>query len=115
MQAMRRRSVSKQAQRLLPRFRMRPRGVRLSLGKSLPTSRASSTEEKKGKFGSTHSAHLWPLEASVATSSSLGLDLGNLSSAASEQAMRLKVRSSVKARDMGREKTRGAVAVCQSA
>src|SRR6185503_5447355 len=49
-------SVSKQAQQSLPRFRMRPLGVRLFAGQSFPSSRASRTDEKKGKPGSTKSA-----------------------------------------------------------
>src|SRR6266516_4717986 len=53
---MRRRSVSKQAQQSLPRFRMIPRGVRLSAGNSWPSFRASNTEEKNGKLVSTKSA-----------------------------------------------------------
>src|SRR5882672_4327114 len=50
-------SVSKHAQQSFPRFRMRPRGVRLFVGQSFPRSRASRTEEKKGKSGSTNGAH----------------------------------------------------------
>ena len=49
--------MSKQAQRLWPRFRMRPRGVRLSFGKPSPTSRQSSTLLKNGKSFSTKSPH----------------------------------------------------------
>src|SRR6266540_478072 len=55
---MRRRSVSKQAQQSLPRFRMIPRGVRLSGGNSWPSFRASNTEEKNGKLVSTKSAQV---------------------------------------------------------
>src|SRR6266487_1603757 len=54
----RRRSVSKQAQQSFPRFRMIPRGVRLSAGNSWPSFRASNTEEKNGKLVSTKSAQL---------------------------------------------------------
>src|SRR5437870_8497116 len=53
---MRRRSVSKQAQQSSPKFRMIPRGVRLSAGNSWPSFRASNTEEKNGKLVSTKSA-----------------------------------------------------------
>src|SRR6058998_2589961 len=52
----RRRSVSKQAQQSSPRFRMIPRGVRLSAVNSWPSFRASNTEEKNGKLVSTNSA-----------------------------------------------------------
>src|ERR1043166_1604879 len=52
---MRRRSRSKHAQRPLPRFRTRPRGVKLSLGNPRPSLRASNVEEKNGKFVSTKS------------------------------------------------------------
>src|SRR6266516_6427004 len=55
---MRRRSVSKQAQQSLPRFRIIPRGVRLSAGNSWPSFRASNTEEKNGKLVSTKSAQV---------------------------------------------------------
>src|SRR5256885_15857275 len=55
---MRRRSVSKQAQQSLPRFRMIPRGVRLTAGNSWPSFRASNTEEKNGKLVSTKSAQV---------------------------------------------------------
>src|SRR5881396_1880832 len=55
---MRRRSVSKQAQQSFPKFRMIPRGVRLSAGNSWPGFRASSTEEKNGKLVSTKSAQV---------------------------------------------------------
>ena len=54
----RRRSVSKQAQQSLPGFRMIPRGVRLSAGKSWASFRASNTEEKNGKLVSTKSAQI---------------------------------------------------------
>ena len=50
------RSVSKQAHLPRPRFRMSPRGVRLLSGEATPETRASNTEEKKGKVGSTHGA-----------------------------------------------------------
>src|SRR6266550_742659 len=49
-------SVSKQAQQSFPGFRIKPRGVRLFVGQPAPNSRASSTEEKNGKSGSTNSA-----------------------------------------------------------
>src|SRR5947207_193581 len=55
---MRRRSVSKQAQQPIPRFRIIPRGVRLSAGNPWPSFRASNTEEKNGKLVSTKSAQL---------------------------------------------------------
>src|SRR5688500_2758188 len=50
------RSGSKQAQQSWPRFRMMPRGVRLLDGRVVPALRASRTEEKNGKSGSTHEA-----------------------------------------------------------
>src|SRR2546426_697838 len=56
--AIRRRSVSKQAQQSLPGFRMIPRGVRLSAGESWASFRASNTEEKNGKLVSTKSAQI---------------------------------------------------------
>src|SRR5689334_17314286 len=56
MADMRSNSVSKHAQKRLPRFIIRPRGVRLLVGHSFPRSRASSTEEKKGKSASTKGA-----------------------------------------------------------
>src|SRR5947208_7861092 len=52
------RSMSKQAQHSLPRFRMFPRGVRLSAGKSRPNLRPYNTEEKNGKLVSTKSAQI---------------------------------------------------------
>src|SRR5437016_1150590 len=55
---MRSNSVSKQAQQPLLRFRIMPRGVRLSAGQSVPRLRASKTEEKNGKFDSTKGAHV---------------------------------------------------------
>src|SRR6266568_4602876 len=51
-------SVSKQAQQSFPGFRISPRGVRLFVGQPSPKSRASSTEEKNGKSGSTNSAQV---------------------------------------------------------
>src|SRR5437867_10784831 len=52
---MRKRSRSKHAQQRLPRFRTRPRGVKLSLGNPRPSFLASRVEEKNGKFVSTKS------------------------------------------------------------
>src|SRR6266566_340370 len=52
------RSVSKHAQQSWPKFRIMPRGVRLSAGSPRPVVRASSTEEKNGKSASTNSAHV---------------------------------------------------------
>ena len=49
-------SVSKHAQQSFPGFRISPRGVRLFVGQPSPNSRASRTEEKNGKSGSTNSA-----------------------------------------------------------
>ena len=57
--ATRSRSVSKPTQCPLPRFRMSPRGVRFFVGKPGPARPASSTDEKKGKSGSIHSAQGW--------------------------------------------------------
>src|SRR6266699_5677411 len=51
-------SVSKHAQHSFPRFRISPRGVRLFVGQPTPNSRASRTEEKNGKSGSTNSAQV---------------------------------------------------------
>src|ERR1051325_5803083 len=53
----RNRSVSKHAQRSLPRFSTSPRGVRLFVGNPSPALRASRMDEKNGNSGSTHSAH----------------------------------------------------------
>src|SRR3954463_8761293 len=53
----RNRSVSKQAQQSFPRLRMMPRGVRLLDANASPFCRASSTEEKNGKSGSTKLRH----------------------------------------------------------
>src|SRR6266566_3510644 len=52
------RSVSKHAQHSWPKFRIMPRGVRLSAGSPRPVVRASSTEEKNGKSASTNSAQV---------------------------------------------------------
>src|SRR6266536_4543399 len=58
MSEIRSNSVSKHAQHSFPRFRINPRGVRLFVGQPSPNSRASSTEEKNGKSGSTNSAQV---------------------------------------------------------
>src|SRR5258708_3554816 len=55
--AMRNNSVSKHAQQPLLKLRTSPRGVRLSAGQPAPKLRASRTEEKKGKPGSTNEDH----------------------------------------------------------
>src|ERR1051326_3177177 len=57
MADMRSKSTSKHAQHRWPRFRMKPRGVRLLTGQPAPRLRASSTDEKNGKFVSTKLAH----------------------------------------------------------
>ena len=57
------RSVSKLAQHPLPRFKTSPRGVRLLADHPLPSIRASSADEKNGKFVSTKSAHNIPEDA----------------------------------------------------
>src|SRR6266496_3444259 len=63
--AMRSSSVSKQAQQPSLKLRISPRGVRLSAGQPAPRLRASRTEEKKGKSGSTNGDHAADLAASV--------------------------------------------------
>src|SRR6266705_5815918 len=74
MTAIRSNSVSKHAQQPFPKFRINPRGVRLFVGQPSPSARASRTEEKNGKSGSTNSAQVGSsVLASTTESAALGI------------------------------------------